>query len=174
MQSKHVVFFNTKGGVCKSTLCEYTSNGLQSLGRSVDVTNNDQQQHITLIQNDDAEFFLYDTAGAFTVKNIDLLKAAAEAEAVIIVPITTGKNDLKEFGFLLERLEEYGVKDKARFVFTKTRANSKALKERRQTLSEHGIESARYVMPHLEDFSEQRDTARTRNEISAFIHEVIL
>ncbi|TBT34116.1 ParA family protein, partial [Vibrio parahaemolyticus] len=31
-----------------------------------------------------------------------------------------------------------------------------------------------WVMPMLEDFSEQRDTARTRNEISAFLHEVIL
>ena len=80
----------------------------------------------------------------------------------------------KEFDFLLSKLEEYKVKDKARFVFTKARSNSKALSERRKMLTEHGMDSTCWVMPMLEDFSEQRHTSRTRNEISAFLHEVIL
>jgi len=170
----HIIFFNTKGGVSKSTLCEYTSIELQRLGHSVHVDNTDQQRHVTLIENEEADFFLYDTAGAFTADNVDLLKAASEEKALVVIPMNTGKNDLKEFDFLLSKLDEYKVKDKARFVFTKARSNSKALSERRKMLTEHGMDSTCWVMPMLEDFSEQRHTSRTRNEISAFLHEVIL
>ncbi|MEZ8863295.1 ParA family protein [Vibrio sp. 10N.247.311.51] len=169
----HIIFFNTKGGVSKSTLCEYTARELQRLGHSVHVDNTDQQQHVTLIDNEEADFFLYDTAGAFTADNVELLKAASGEDAKVIIPMNTGKNDLKELGFLLGRLNEYGIKDKSQFVFTKTRANSKSLAARRETLEQHDMTSVKWIMPQLEDFSEQRDTARTRNEISEFIHEVI-
>ncbi|MEE7918676.1 ParA family protein, partial [Vibrio parahaemolyticus] len=99
----HIIFFNTKGGVSKSTLCEYSAAELQRLGHRVHVDNTDQQQHVTLIDNEDAEFFLYDTAGAFTAANVDLLKAASEANAMVIIPMNTGKNDLKELDFILDR-----------------------------------------------------------------------
>ncbi|OEF61220.1 hypothetical protein A1OW_20325 [Enterovibrio norvegicus] len=174
MEQKHIVFFNTKGGVSKSTLCEFAALELKRLGHDVSVDNTDQQEHVTLMDNDAAAFCLYDTAGSFTAENVELLQAAAEANAVIIVPMNTGQNDLKELPFLIARLEEYGIKEKARFVFTKTRQNSKALESRRATLAELGLTSCRWVMPQLEDFTEQRQTARTRNEISAFLHEVIL
>lgn len=170
----HIIFFNTKGGVSKSTLCEYTSLELQRLGYKVNVDNTDQQQHVNLITDEDADYFLYDTAGAFTADNVELLKAASDAKALIIVPMNTGKNDLKELEFLLAKLEEFGVKDKTRFVFSKTRQNSKALAMRRETLSEHGMKSVNWIMPMLEDFSEQRDSKRTRNEIKLFLDEVIL
>lgn len=170
----HIIFFNTKGGVSKSTLCEYTAIELQRLGYGVHVDNTDQQRHVTLIENENADYFVYDTAGAFTSDNVDLLKAASDAKALVVVPMNTGKNDLKELDFLLSKLDEYGVKNKARFVFTKARTNSKALAARRETLAKHGMTSINWVMPMLEDFSEQRHTSRTRNEISAFLHEVIL
>jgi len=176
---KHIIFFNTKGGVCKSTLCQYSANELQRLGHSVSVGNTDQQKHIEMIENDDAEFCLYDTAGAFLKANVDLLKAASEVDpsehkVFIIVPITTGKNDFKEFDFLIEKLGEYGALDHTRFVFTKTRRNSKAMRERKKILDANGVEPMRYVMPTLEDFGDELDTARTRNEISQFLHEFAL
>ena len=170
----HIIFFNSKGGVSKSTLCEYTAKELQRLGHSVNVDNTDQQQHVTLIENEEADYFVYDTAGAFTSDNLELLKAAADANALIIVPLNTGKNDLKEIPFISEKLNELGLKDKTRFVFTKTRPNSKSLTERRTTLAELGLTSINWVMPMLDDFSEQRNTARTRNEISIFLHELVL
>ncbi len=170
----HIIFFNTKGGVSKSTLCEYTAAELQRLGYSVNVDNTDQQNHVTIVENESADYFLYDTAGAFTADNVELLKAASSENALVIVPMNTGTNDLKEFEFLLAKLDEYCVKDKARFVFTKARTNSKALASRREILASHGMKSTNWVMPMLEDFSKQRQTSRTRNEISAFLHEVIL
>jgi chromosome partitioning protein len=170
----HIIFFNSKGGVSKSTLCEYTAQELQRLEYSVNVDNTDQQQHVTLIENEDADYFVYDTAGAFTSDNLELLKAAANVNSLIIVPLNTGKNDFKEIPFIAKKLNELGLKDKTRFVFTKARLNSKSLTERRITLAELGLISIIWVMPMLDDFSEQRNTARTRNEISAFLHEVIL
>ncbi|MFW9651206.1 ParA family protein [Vibrio parahaemolyticus] len=170
----HIIFFNTKGGVSKSTLCEFSSLELQRLGYNVHVDNTDQQEHVTLIENEQADFFLYDTAGAFTAANVDLLKAAADVKSLIVIPMNTGVNDLKELDFILARLDEFGVKDKSRIVFTKTRQNSKALQARKATVLECGLTPVSWVMPMLEDFSEQRNTSRTRNEISAFLHEVIL
>lgn len=170
----HIIFFNTKGGVSKSTLCEFSSKELQRLGYSVHIDNTDQQKHVTLIEHESADYFLYDTAGSFTTANVDLLKAASEVEALIIIPIRTGNNDFEEVDFLLSQLEMYGVKDKAKFVFTQTRPNSKSLANKRNILLKNGFDSAKWVMPSLDDFSEWRDTSRTRNEISAFLHEVIL
>lgn len=170
----HIVFFNTKGGVSKSTLCELSRLELQRLGYKVNVENTDQQEHVTLIENEDADFFLYDTAGAFTVENVDLLKAACEANALIIIPMKTGKNDLSELDFLLERLKEYNLLDKSKVVFTQTRHNSKSLSDRRITIKEKGLSHLNWTMPILDDFGEQRITPRVKNEISAFLHEVIL
>lgn len=170
----HAIFFNTKGGVAKSTLCEFTARELQRLNYTVAIDNTDQQQHVNIIDNDDAQFTLYDTAGAFTVSNVKLLQAAAGAESMVIVPLGTGHNDVQEIDFVVSKLTEYALIERTYFVFTRTRSTSKALNERRLLLESKGLNVCRWVMPNLEDFSEKRDTARTRNEISAFLHEVIL
>ncbi|MCV5991308.1 hypothetical protein OFO94_35130, partial [Escherichia coli] len=81
----------------------------------------------------------YDTAGAFTAANVELLKAAADVNSLIVIPMNTGVNDLKELDFILDRLDEFGVKDKSRIVFTKTRQNSKALQARKATVIERGL-----------------------------------
>lgn len=78
----HIIFFNTKGGVSKSTLCEFSSMELQRLGYKIHVDNIDQQEHVTLIENEDADFFLYDTAGAFTSANVELLKSACDVNSL--------------------------------------------------------------------------------------------
>lgn len=170
----HVIFFNTKGGVSKSTLCLYSARQLQRTGYQLSVSNTDQQQHVELIKNNDAEYHLYDTAGAFTDANIRLLKAASTVDAKIIIPICTGKTDAYEVDFVLERLTQYGIRNKAIFVLTKTRANCLSTKLRRIELLGTGVPVVNWTMPLLEDFSEQRDTLRTCTEISKFLNEVVL
>lgn len=170
----HIIFFNTKGGVSKSTLCECSANELARLGYQVHVDNTDQQEHVTLIDNDAADYFLYDTAGAFTAANVELLKAAANAEALIIIPMNTGANDLKELDFILDRLDEFGVKSKSKVVLTKVRINSALARSRRELIQSRGIEVAKWSMPMLDDFADNRQSTRTRKEISAFLHEVVL
>ncbi|WP_150138523.1 ParA family protein [Candidatus Enterovibrio escicola] len=172
---QHLIFFNTKGGSGKSTLCEYSAMELQRLGHNVSVENTDQQQHVTLIQNDAADFCLYDTAGAFTHENVKLLRAARDANSLIIVPMNTGKNDLKELPFLVSKLVEYQVREKTRFVFTKTRTKGRILESRRETLVAAGLGllTLIWVMPVLDDFAEMRQSARTRNVISTFLKEVL-
>ncbi|MCV5262411.1 hypothetical protein OFC55_32600, partial [Escherichia coli] len=90
---------------------------------------------------------------------VELLKAAADVNSLIVIPMNTGVNDLKELDFILDRLDEFGVKDKSRIVFTKTRQNSKALQARKATVIERGLTPINWVMPMLEDFSEQCDTS---------------
>lgn len=170
----HIILFNTKGGTAKSTLCEYISKELQRLNHSINVDNTDQQKHVSIIDNDDADFYLYDTAGAFTTDNVDLLEASASEKSLVLIPIGTGKNDFLELDFLIDNLEKCGVLDKSKFVFTKARANSKSLKSKRDLLKSKGLNVCKYVMPTLEDFSEQRYTTRTTNEISQLLHEIIL
>lgn len=171
---KHIILLNTKGGCGKSTIAEYTANELQRLGHRVELVNLDQQQHVKERADSEAEICIYDTPGVFAAETLELLNAARDANTLVIIPLGSGQNDTKEIPFLTEQLTEYGLIDRCVFVFTKARANSKALAERRQMLESGGHRVAKWVMPMLEDFSEQRDTARTRNEISAFIHEVIL
>lgn len=171
---KHLIFFNTKGGVSKSTLCEFSARELLRLGRSVNVDNTDQQVHVTLITTENADVCLYDTAGAFTESNMDLLSAASEEDALIIIPLLTGKNDFKEVPFLIEKLKSLNFINRSKFVFTNVRKNSKSLIERRNQMIEMGLDIMQWTMPTLEDFREHRDTSRTRNEISAFLYELKL
>ena len=176
MIQKHIILFNPKGGVGKSTLCERTAMQLLNLGHTVSVENTDQQVHVELRPNDTAEFCLYDTMGAYSSRNMELLASAAEAgsEAKIIVPTGTSKNDFKDIDFLKSKLDHSGLLDRTIFVFTKVRATSLALKKKRLQLDMLDLKHCAYVMPLLEDFSEERDTPRTRNELTTFINEVIL
>lgn len=176
MKQKHIIFFNPKGGVGKSTWCERTAMELERLNYLVSVENTDQQVHITLRENEEAQFCLYDTMGAYSSANMKLVSAASNSnvDALIIVPTSTSKNDFKDIDFLKTQLKKNNMLDKTIFVFTKVRKNSVSLKKRRKQLSKLGFKYCKYSMPILEDFSEERDTARTRNEISAFLHEVLL
>ena len=171
---KHVIFFNTKGGVGKSTLCELSARELVRLGFSVSVDNTDQQVHVTLIDSEPSDYCLYDTAGAFTSANTELLKAASNEDVLIIIPMIPSKNDFLELPFLIEKLKEFNLSKMAKIVFTNTRQNSKSLSDRQSEISKLGLNVVKWSMPTLEDFRKQRDTYRTRNEISAFLHEILL
>ena len=176
MTKKHIICFNPKGGVGKSTWCERIAIELLRLGHSVSVENTDQQVHMELRQDDGADFCLYDTMGAYSAKNMELLAAASgdDVDALIIVPTGTSKNDFKDIDFLKSQLEKHDLLDKTIFVFTKVRKNSQSLIKRRLQLDSLGFKHCKYTMPSLEDFSEERNTPRTRNEVSQFLNEVIL
>lgn len=171
----HVIFFNTKGGVSKSTLCEYLARELELKGKLISVYNTDQQQHVKKINNNNSDFFLYDTIGAFTAKNQNLLIAAAEKkESLIVVPMNTGENDFNEIGFLVENLNKYNVINKTFFVFTKTRKNSKLLRKRKEDIKKMNLNFLDWSMPMLDDFAEKKDTKRTKIEINMFMQELKL
>lgn len=169
----HLIFFNTKGGVSKSTLCEYTANILIDSGKTVSVSNTDQQDHVTIINNDNSDYYLYDTAGAFTGQNIELLKAAKDVNSKIIIPMNTGENDFKEIDFLIDNLKDLSIIDKSVFVFTKSRKNSKLTAKRKEYLTRENLTFLSWVMPMLDDFAEMKTTKRTKEEITLFINEVL-
>ena len=173
----HILQMNTKGGTGKSTLTEYMGAELSRLGHVVSISNTDQQEHVTVASVDNSDFYLYDTAGAFTEDNVRLLNAIGsnpDLAARIIVPISTGKNDRKEVPFLIESFNEYGVLDRVVFVINKARQHSAAVTATKEYIKSLGLTVARSVIPQIEDFAQGRHTTRTRNEISALIHEVIL
>ncbi|MGR5312558.1 ParA family protein (plasmid) [Photobacterium damselae subsp. damselae] len=172
----HIIFMNTKGGVGKSTLCEYSGNELERLGYVVSMNNTDQQQHVITNGLNDADYFLYDTAGAFTQENIRLLEALSNpaVNGKIIVPIGVGKNDIKEASFMIDNLLSYDLLGKTCFVFMRTSPTRKALKNAKDILKEKGVHVCKWVMPDLEDFGQGRNTSRTKNEISHFLHEILL
>lgn len=173
----HIVFFNTKGGVGKSTLCEYTARGLERIGYVVESINIDQQQHITERSHNEADHYLYDTQGSFTAANTDLLESLAGADdGLLIMPIGLGVNDLKEAQFVLSKLDEYGLVNRTIIVFTRTRKNSRVMAERREQLAEQakGVRVAEWFMPNLDAFATLKDNKRTINEIDCFVKEVIL
>lgn len=172
----HIVFMNTKGGVGKSTLCESSGNELKRLGYVVSLNNTDQQKHILVNGLNEADYFLYDTAGAFTQENVQLLEALSNptVNGKIIVPLGVGKNDLKEVDFMIENLNKFNLLDRTVFVFMRTNPMRKSLRESREQLIQKGLNVSRWVMPDLEDFGQGRTTSRTKNEISQFLNEVIL
>ena len=169
----HILFFNTKGGVGKSTLCEYTSRHLSSKNKKVSVENTDQQIHVSLNSDNEADYFLYDTTGAFTDKNIVLLEAINSVNSKIIIPMNVGLNDLREIKFLNKKLDDFGIKKHAKVVFTRARKNNKKIKLLKEQLNGFGINSFDWVMPSLQDFAFQEDTKRTRKEIDLFLGEIL-
>ena len=173
----HTIYFNIKGGVGKSTLCEYSAQQLIRNGHDVSVANTDQQVHVTLIESDTATYFNYDTAGAFTQDNIDLLQAiAADSSLVarIIVPIGIGDNDMLEVDFLIENFVLYGVMNRVSFVFVKTNKRSVAMREVRAELVARGIHVLNYVMPTLDAFARKKTTKRTIAEMDEYLAEIAL
>ena len=172
----HIVFMNTKGGVGKSTLCEYSGNELSRLGYLVSINNTDQQQHVDVNNLDEADFYLYDTAGAFTQDNIKLLEALSnpKVNGKIIVPLGVGKNDLKEIDFLIKNLVEYNLVDSTYFVFMRTTVTRKAYKKAKELLKTKNVNICKWVMPDLEYFGQGIIAPRTTNEISQFLHEIVL
>ena len=171
----HIIFLNTKSGVGKSTLCKYSYHELTRLGCLVETHNTEQQCHLSQTERmDETDFILYDTTGAFTDDNIDLLHAAAELDdVVIVVPITTGHNQVEELDFMISSLNELKLLDKTRFVLSKVCPNTSSVVRRKMELQLRDVNIMKWSFPLLEDFSNQRHTSRTRNEVSQFLKEIV-
>ena len=131
-----VIFLNTKSGVGKSTLCEYSYHELTRLGCLVETYNPEQQCHLSQTEKmDETDFILYDTTGGFTDDNIELLHAAAELDdVVIVVPITTGHNNTEELDLMISRLNLLKLLDKTRFVLSKVCPNTTSVVRRKMDL----------------------------------------
>lgn len=172
---KHILFYNPKGGACKSTLCYYVAHHLETKGLTVQIQTTDRQKHVKETGRvPEADFGLWDMTGAHTYENKNLLNAALNSKDVlVVVPISTGKNDFSELRFTIQQLEQYDLKKRAQFVLTKTRPNTKIIKERLDTLHSNNLNVMSYTMPLWEDFNQLKNTAKTRNSISKFVLELL-
>lgn len=123
---KYIIQYSTKGGVGKTTFAKLLHTVLARLERyKVTGEDLDPQQHYAdwlaanpelVVTEKEADFFLYDTQGAHTDTNKQLLQAVKNVDALIIVPVRPSVEDVKEARRIGKRLAEAGVLDKAIFV----------------------------------------------------------
>lgn len=178
---KYIIFYSSKGGVGKSTHAKLAHLVLGNNNqKKVAGDDMDPQQHYAdwmannpelVSKEEDADFFIYDTQGAHTDKNVELLTAAKGADSIILVPVRPSKDDMKEVSRMVLRLEKVGVLDKVVFFLNGCVANSN-YKQYRDELSKYGRVAKKQINNRIA-FS---DSPRTRevNDISALLLEVLL
>lgn len=178
---KYIIFYSSKGGVGKSTHAKLAHMVLGNNNRKkVAGDDMDPQQHYADWMNsnpnlvateDEADFFIYDTQGAHTDKNVELLTAAKDVESVILIPVRPSKDDMKEVRRMVPRLEKIGVLNNVVFFLNGCVANSN-YKGFRDELATFGRVAKKQINNRIA-FS---DTPRARevNDISALLLEVLL
>lgn len=175
MATKALAVVSTKGGSGKSTLVEFMSHVLRKTYRkSVTVYNLDQQIHVTVRSESNPDFIIFDTIGAFANNTLSLIEKIKEDEnGMIIIPVSTGVNDQREYAFIIDKLKELGVFDKSVFVLIKVRLGSKSVKESRDLLKSMNANVAVAAISLLEDYAQERlHSSRCVNEISKFLNEI--
>lgn len=178
---KYLIFYSSKGGVGKSTFAKITHQVLADNNQKrVAGDDTDPQQHYGdwLIKNphlvsseEDAQYFVYDTQGAHTSENIELLNAAREEDAIILIPIKPSFDDLKEAERISKRLSKIGVMDKGVFFFNGCVANSNYQLYRDQ-LSKLGRVAKKQINTR-KAFAET-PTAREINDVSSLLLEILI
>lgn len=172
---KAIAVLNTKGGSGKSNLVTFSSSVLKNTyKRSVSVFNLDQQIHVSVSNEDNPDFIFFDTIGAFAGKTLSLIeRMKKDSNAIIIVPVGSGKNDQREYKFVFDKLTELGVIDKTVFVLTKVRPSAKSVSDSRALLQSMGANVAKATISLLEDYAQERLTSsRCVNEISRLLNEI--
>lgn len=171
-----VAIFNTKGGVGKSLFVEEFKHVLTNRhNKVVSVYNLDPQGTVEELIEEEPDFILVDTVGAFTDEVCGLLSSmSGDENSMIIVPVGTGYSDRKEYEFLIEQLMDHGVFEKSIFVFNKTRHNLKSLTACREDLHGYGATVAKTTIPLLEDFAQLRHTPQCDMHFSKLIKETLL
>ncbi len=180
---KYIIFYSTKGGVGKSTLVKLTHRVLaKNNGKRVTGDDTDPQQHYKswldrspelTSDADNADYFLYDTEGSHTKYNAELLEAAVNVDAVILIP--TNPVPFNEFGEpsdevveckrIAERLGKLGIKHKARFVLNKVNpVSKKKTAQFIELLESTEIEVSRKHIPNRAAFG-SGPTAREVNDM---------
>ncbi len=178
---RYIIFYSSKGGVGKSTIAKVTHRVLGSNNqKKVAGDDMDPQQHYAdwmanhpelVSEEKEADFFIYDTQGAHTDKNVELLKAAKDVDSVILVPVRPSEDDMKEVRRIVPRLEKIGVLDKVVFFLNGCGANSN-YKSFRQDLSQYGKVAKKQINNRIA-FSDNPKT-REINDVSALLLEVLL
>ena len=177
---KYIIYYSSKGGVGKSTHAKLAHLVLGNNNqKKVAGDDMDPQQHYAdwmannpeLVSKEEADFFIYDTQGAHTDKNVELLTAAKEVDSIILVPVRPSKDDMKEVSRMVQRLDKVGVLDKVVFFLNGCVANSN-YKPYRDELSKYGRVAKKQINTRIA-FS---DAPRNReiNDISALLLEVLL
>lgn len=171
-----VAVLNTKGGSGKSNFVTFTSSVLRRIyKKNVTVYNLDQQAHVQVNQEENPDFIMFDTIGAFADKTLSLIdKMKNDDNAMIIVPVGSGLNDQREYQFVVNKLTQLGVIKKTVFVLTKVRQGSKSVGESRQLLKSMNVNVAKATISLLEDYAQERFTSsRCNNEISKLLNEIM-
>ncbi|EGU42458.1 ParA family protein [Vibrio scophthalmi] len=178
---KYILFYSSKGGVGKSTHAKLTHLVLGNNNqKKVAGDDMDPQQHYAdwmannshlVSSEDEADFFIYDTQGAHTEKNIELLTAVKDVDAVILVPVRPSKDDMKEVRRIVSRLDKIGVLDKVVFFLNGCVANSN-YSEFKDELAAFGRVAKKQINNRIA-FSDN-PTTREINDISALLLEVLL
>lgn len=178
---KYILFYSSKGGVGKSTHAKLTHLVLGNNNqKKVAGDDMDPQQHYAdwmannshlVSSEDEADFFIYDTQGAHTEKNIELLTAVKDVDAVILVPVRPSKDDMKEVRRIVSRLDKIGVLDKVVFFLNGCVANSN-YSEFKDDLAAFGRVAKKQINNRIA-FSDN-PTTREINDISALLLEVLL
>jgi chromosome partitioning protein len=179
---KYIILYSTKGGVGKSTLAKLIHTVLSNNNlRKVAGDDTDPQQHYAnwmvehknnVVNEKDADFFIYDTQGAHTQTNIDLLDAAKDEDALIMIPVRPSNDDLKEAERIAERLSKINILHKCVFVLNGCVANSN-YSSYIERLNSYGIKVARKCINSRKAFSDEPKT-REINDISALLLEVLV
>ncbi|AUW07361.1 AAA family ATPase [Vibrio campbellii] len=172
---KVICLIGSKGGVGKSTLVNYIAWVLRTVyKKKVSVCNLDFQNHVQVVNHDDADFLIFDTVGAYAERTTNLLnKLKNDPNATVICPMGTGINDRKEYRFTVDQMMKYGLLDKTTFVMNKARQGSKSLADSRSLLKEMDVKVSVASVSILEDYAQERYTSRTKNEISRVLNEIL-
>lgn len=178
---RYLIYYSSKGGVGKSTFAKISHLVLADNNqKKVAGDDTDPQQHYAdwmsqhknlVSSEEDAEFFIYDTQGAHTAANAELLTAACDADAVILIPVKPSSDDLKEAQRIANRLTQLNVMDKAIFFLNGCVANSN-YSNYRVELAKLG-KVARKQINNRKAFAET-PTAREINDVSALLLEVLI
>lgn len=178
---KYVIFYSTKGGAGKSTFAKLSHQVLALLERRYVIGEDlDPQQHYAdflksnealVATSDNAEFFIYDTQGAHTKTNAELMEACAGIDSVIIVPVRPSDDDIKEAKRISKRIKENNLTDKTVFVLNgchHSKDYSKYINELKQLGN-----VAKKRINNRTAFAES-PTRKELTDFSQLLHEVIL
>ena len=178
---KYVIFYSTKGGVGKSTFSKISHIVLAMLERrKVTGEDLDPQQHYAdflaanealISTSEEADFYLYDTQGAHTQTNADLMAALSGVDSVIIVPVKPSNEDIKEAKRIAKRFSEYNLTDKVVYVLNDCH-HSKDYTKYINELKQLG----RVAKKRINNRTGFRETPTRKelNDFSQLLHEVVL
>lgn len=172
--TKHILALSSKGGVGKSTTVNYIARVFGNEGIEFATANLDSQDHFSDIDNENAEYVIYDTAGVLSAHTNTLLNNLQGHEYVILVPVGTGLLDIMEVPFIANKLEKLGLLENTHFFFNKVRGNTKRLREAREAFVVQNLNVAKANISLLEEIASLSTTRRAMNEFSRLVHEVIL